>query len=169
MNSDATPFLLTELIGPGGINLRLTSGKRDGILEELVGMIPEIKDNAEARTTLLRALKEREQLYSTSIGDGVAIPHARNALVGLVQRAVIIFGRHPEGIIYGPTDHESTRIFFLIIAPTVTQHLAILARLSRMLRNPLLRKNLLAAEKADRVLALLRESEASFQMPPRPS
>src|SRR5688572_15989461 len=115
MNLVSSPFLLTELLGNGAIKLNLTSFKRDGILDELVSLIPEIKDNPDARTILLRALREREQLHSTSIGDGIAVPHARNALVGMVQRSVIVFGRHVEGVQYGALDGEPVKLFFLII------------------------------------------------------
>ena len=163
MNLESSPFLLTDLLQCGAIKLRLTNRQRDGILEELVQLIPEISKNAEAQATLLRALKEREQLHSTSIGDGIAIPHARNALVGLVQRPVMVFGRNIEGVNYGALDGEPTKLFFLIISPTVTQHLAILARLSRLLRNPSLKKNLLAADKPEAVLSLLRDAEAKAQ------
>lgn len=161
MNFNSSPFLLTQLLRSGAIELRLTSTKADGILDELVALVPEIKGNPTARSTLLRALKEREQLHSTSIGDGIAIPHARNALVGLVERPVVVFGRHQEGVNYGSLDGEATKLFFLIISPNVTQHLAILARLSRILRDPMLRKNLLLADKAEKVLTLLHDAEAS--------
>ncbi|MFN7138171.1 MAG: PTS sugar transporter subunit IIA, partial [Limisphaerales bacterium] len=134
-----------------------------------VQMIPEISGNDEAQSTLLRALKEREQLHSTSIGDGIAIPHARNALVGLVQRPVMVFGRSNQGVNFGALDGEPTKLFFLIISPTVTQHLAILARLSRLLRNPVLRKNLLSAEKPEKVMSVLEEAEANAQFKPTPT
>jgi mannitol/fructose-specific phosphotransferase system IIA component (Ntr-type) len=163
MNLDASPISLTELLRCGGIKMRLTNNKRDAILEELVRLIPEISENAEAQNTLLRALKEREQLHSTSIGDGIAIPHARNALIGLVQRPVMIFGRHPEGVNYGGHDSEATKLFFLIVSPTVTHHLAILARLSRLLRNPVLKRDLLAADKSERVLEILRQAETNLK------
>ena len=166
MNLEASPFLLSELLKNGAIHLRLSATRRDEILEELVNLIPEIRNDENARTTLLRALKEREQLHSTSIGDGVAIPHARNALVGMVQKPVIVFGRHPEGVNYGAIDGEPTKLFFLIISPTVTSHLAILARLSRLLRNPALRRNLLQCDKPEKVLALIREAEANSQIRP---
>lgn len=166
MNLDASPFLLSELIRNGAVKIPLTSTRREGILDELVGLIPEIKDDPNARGTLLRALQEREQLHSTAIGDGIAIPHARNALVGMVQRAVIVFGKHPEGVPYGALDGQPVNLFFLIISPTVTQHLAILARLSRLLRTPNTRKKLLAADSADRVLIALREAEANLQVSP---
>jgi len=170
MNMPASSsFLLTDLLRPETIQLNLTSTRRDDVLEEMVQLIPEIAGNTEAQNTLLRALKEREQLHSTSIGDGIAIPHARNALVGLVPRPVIVFGRHPHGINFGALDGELSKMFFLITSPTVTQHLAILARLSRLLRNPVLRKNLLAADKREKVLSLIREAEESAQFRSTPS
>ena len=144
------------------INLNLKSADSNAVLEELVNQISAIARQPEARQTLLRALHEREQLHSTGIGDGVALPHARNALVGLVDHPIIVFGRHPEGIAYNAIDAIPARLFFLLIAPTVTEHLAILARLSRLLRDPKLRKSLLSAEKPERVIALVTEAEATL-------
>jgi mannitol/fructose-specific phosphotransferase system IIA component (Ntr-type) len=153
---------LSELLSPGGINLNLQSAQRDDVLGELVNLIQEVAAQPEARQTLLHALREREQLHSTGIGDGVALPHARNALVGLVNHPVVVFGRHNQGIPYGAIDGAPARLFFLLIAPTVTEHLAILARLSRMLREPKLRKNLLATETPQKVLELIREAEGKM-------
>ena len=150
---------LSDLISPTTINLNLASTDRDSVLNELVRQIPQLAGQPAAQQTLLRALREREQLNSTGIGDGVALPHARNALVGLVDEPIIVFGRHAAGIPYGAIDSIPARLFFLLIAPTVTQHLAILARISRLLRDPKLRQNLLQAESAERVLALFREAE----------
>ncbi len=156
------PIVLNELISPASINLNLTSNDRDGVLEELVAQITAIADQPEARQTLLRALHEREQLFSTGIGDGVALPHARNALVGLVDKPVIVFGRHTSGIPYGAVDGAPARLFFLLVAPTVTQHLAVLARISRLLRDPEIRQNLLTAESPKKALALIRDAEAQL-------
>jgi len=60
---------------------------------------------------------------------------------------------------YNAIDGIPARLFFLLIAPTVTQHLGILARLSRVLRDPKLRQSLLAAEQPEQVIALIREAE----------
>jgi mannitol/fructose-specific phosphotransferase system IIA component (Ntr-type) len=133
---------------------------KDAVLEELVGLIPCVQDNASARDTLLRALHEREQLHSTGIGDGVALPHARNALVGLVDKPVIVLGRHANGIPYNAIDGKPAHLFFLIVAPSVTQHLAVLARISRVLRDPKLRQHLLAADHPLKAVAAIREAEA---------
>jgi mannitol/fructose-specific phosphotransferase system IIA component (Ntr-type) len=144
------------------IELNLRGAQRDEVLRELVDKIPAIVRRPESRQTLLRALQEREQLCSTGIGDGIALPHARNALVGLVDQTVIVFGRHPAGIPFGAIDDVPARLFFLLVAPTVNQHLQVLARLSRLLRDPKLRQNLLRAERPDKVIALIREAEATF-------
>lgn len=156
------PLVLGDLISADGMQLNLKGADREAVLEELVQRIPAIAGRPDARQTLLRALQEREQLYSTGIGDGVALPHARNALVGLVDDAVIVFGRHSAGIPYNSIDGAPAKLFFLLVAPTVTQHLAILARLSRMLRDPKLRHDLLGANTAKTALALIREAEAKL-------
>lgn len=153
---------LTELLSPARINLNLQSRDREAVLEELVKQIPELAGQPDAQQTLLRALREREQLHSTGIGDGIALPHARNALVGLVDEPLLVFGRHASGIPYDSIDEVPAKLFFLLIAPTVTQHLAILARLSRVLRDPKLRQGLLAAQKPEQVIDLVREAEAKL-------
>jgi mannitol/fructose-specific phosphotransferase system IIA component (Ntr-type) len=152
--------VLSELLSPATINLNLRSLDRDSVLQELVNQIPELARQPDAQQTLLRALHDREQLHSTGIGDGIALPHARNALVGLVDHSIIVFGRHPKGIAYGAIDQVPARLFFLLIAPTVTQHLAILARISRVLREPKVRQNLLTVDRPDKVIDLIRDAES---------
>ena len=154
--------ILTESLTPARIELNLKSTDRESVLRELVDRIPELADQPESKKTLLRALQEREQLYSTGIGDGIALPHSRNALVGLVDQAVVVFGRHPKGVPYGAPDALPAKLFFLVVAPTVTQHLALLARLIRLLRDPKLRQALQTADKAEKVIALLREAETKM-------
>ncbi len=154
--------VLSQLLPPAVINLNLKSADRDSVLGELVNQIPQLAWQPEARQTLLRALHEREQLHSTGIGDGIALPHSRNALVGLVDQPIMVFGRHATGIPYGAIDSVPARLFFLLVAPTVTLHLAVLARLTRLLRNPKLRQSLLTADQPAKVIALIREAEAGL-------
>ena len=160
--NNASPIILSELLSPATINLNLISSTREAVIEELVDQIPQFKNQPEERQTLIRALHEREQLHSTGIGDGIALPHARNALVGLVDKSIIVFGRHATGIPYGAIDRVPARIFFLLIAPTVTQHLGILARISRLLRDPKVRQNLLSADSPESVLSIIRNAEAKL-------
>src|SRR5881392_4272175 len=161
MNNQGS-IVLSKSLSPASVNLNLKGTDRDGVLEELVNQVSEIAKQPEARQTLLRALQEREHLHSTGIGDGVALPHARNALVGLVEKPVVVFGRHDQGIDYGAIDAQPARLFFLLVTTTVAQHLGILARISRLVRDPKLRQNLTTADKAEKVLALIQEAEAKM-------
>ena len=161
MNNSGS-IVLSKLMSPTSVNLNLKSTDRDGVLEELVNQVAEIAKQPDARQTLLKALHEREQLHSTGIGDGVALPHARNALVGLVDHPVIIFGRSAQGVNFAAIDGAPSKLFVLLVAPTVTEHLAMLARLSRLLRDPRLRHELLAVDDPRKALALIKDAEANL-------
>jgi mannitol/fructose-specific phosphotransferase system IIA component (Ntr-type) len=152
--------MLSQLLMPATMELDLRGHHRDAVLEELVARIPELADAPEQRRTLLGALQEREQLCSTGIGDGVALPHARNAIVGLVRKPVLVFGRHSQGVPFGSIDNEPAKLFFLLVASNVSQHLQILARLSRLLRDPRLRSQLIGADRPEKVIQLIRDAES---------
>ncbi len=155
----ATPFYLHEFLTGEAIKLNLAGSQRDEVLNELIDLIPALAAQPASKEKLFRALQERELLHSTGIGDGIALPHARNALVGLVDKPVIVFGRHPTGIPYGAVDNEPARLFFLLVATNVSQHLQILARISRLLRDSRLRRDLLQADKPETVIALITKAE----------
>jgi nitrogen PTS system EIIA component len=160
--NDAPRYVVSKWIAPATVNLQLQGKQSDEVLWELVKRIPEIAHQPTAQQILFRALQERELLCSTGVGDGVALPHARNALVGLVDHPVLVFGRHDAGVPFGAVDGAPARLFFLLVAPTVSLHLQILARLSRILRDPKLRQDLLKAERAEKAIALIRDAESSI-------
>ena len=162
METPSPRLYISEIISPSSVDIHLKSNQKEALLGELVSKIPELGQNQEARERLLRALIEREQLHSTGIGDGIALPHARNAIVGLVDRPVIIFGRHDTGIPFGAIDGAPARLFFLLVAPNVSMHLQMLARISRLLRVPKLRQNLLTVEKPEKAVQLLKEAESQL-------
>src|SRR4051812_37678937 len=149
---------LCKLLSRSTIELSLRASGRDAVFAELIGKIPDLAHKVEARQALLRALQEREKLCSTGFGGGVALPHTRDRIAGL-QHAIIVFGRHREGIAYGSGDDAPVKLFFLLVAPTVSQHLHLLGRLSRLLRNAQLRDDLLDVESAEEVLVFLRAAE----------
>lgn len=155
-----------DFIEAGGVILTLGGQRRDEVLRELVEHMAVLSGRPAEQSLLLAALKEREDLCSTGVGDGVALPHARNALVGLVDRPVIVFGRKAEGLPFGSIDGSLVRLFFLVVAPNVTLHLRVLARLSRLLRNPHVRQSLLTAESVSRVLSIIRVNEVDLDALP---
>jgi PTS system nitrogen regulatory IIA component len=108
---------------------------------------------------LFRKLWEREQLGSTGIGLGVAIPHCK--LDGLKQ-GVVAVGMVPEGIDFGAVDGQPVRIFFLVISPSgaPAEHLQMLAAISRWVKTGSNASRLLALHDPAQVYDLLRNEAA---------
>ena len=106
-------------------------------------------------------LLEREKLGSTGIGDGIAIPHGK--LKGL-DRLVISFGRSRQGIDFDAIDGKPVHIFFLLMAPesSTGQHLKALAKISRMLKDPDFRSDLMAAKSAEEIYRKIAEKDESY-------
>jgi PTS system nitrogen regulatory IIA component len=93
---------------------------------------------------LYQKLLEREQLGSTGIGGGIAIPHTK--LQGL-KSGVVALGMVPQGVDYGAVDGQPVRLFFLVVSPSgaPAEHLQALAAISRWIK---------AEGRAERLLAL---------------
>jgi len=110
---------------------------------------------------LYRLLEEREQLASTAIGEGIAIPHAK--LEGL-PRMVGALGRSPAGLAFDSLDGKPTYLVFLLAVPasSATDHLKALARLSRLFREAEVRQRLLAAPDGATMYRTLAEEDAKF-------
>jgi nitrogen PTS system EIIA component len=144
-------------MSPARIRLNLAGASKEAVLRELAALVVDPRRKRDV-DTLVRALKAREKLCSTCVDEGVAIPHSRNAIVGLVRKPVIAYGRH-AGIDFGAIDGKPVRHLFLLCAPNVQQHLQLLARLARMIHVPAFRDGLLAAPTPEDVLALVRRSE----------
>jgi mannitol/fructose-specific phosphotransferase system IIA component (Ntr-type) len=152
-------WMLSRLFSPEAMVLSLGAQDRDGVLKELIDTIPDLTNMPQARNALFEALLERERLSSTALGNGVALPHTRNTIANLAGRTMVVFGRHPKGIVYGEGHRSPVQLCFLLLAPTVSLHLQALSRLSRLLRQSELRQNLLAAETAEEVMGFVREAE----------
>lgn len=110
---------------------------------------------------MIEVLLEREKLGSTGIGDGIAIPHGK--LKGL-DSLVISFGRSREGIDFDSIDGRPAHIFFLLMAPesSTGQHLKALAKISRMLKDPEFRSDLLSAKNAEELYRKIAEKDESY-------
>lgn len=103
-------------------------------------------------------LLDREKLGSTGIQDGIAIPHGK--FRGL-QKTVILFARSLEGIDFQSYDGKPTHLFFVLLAPeeTTSEHLKLLARLSRLLKNNELRNELLKAKNEEGITHILERED----------
>jgi PTS system nitrogen regulatory IIA component len=110
---------------------------------------------------LVQVLLDRERLGSTGLAEGVAIPHGK--LKGL-DKLIASFGRTVAGVDFDSLDKQPTHLFFTIFAPEASSgdHLRALARVSRMLRSPEFRAQVLAAATADQVYDLITDEDSRF-------
>jgi PTS system fructose-specific IIC component len=106
----------------------------------------------------VQAIVRRENMESTGIGMGVAIPHARTRAVLAI---VLAFGRADHGVDFSSLDGKPSHLVFLIAAPESrkTEYIMTLARLSKLLRRDEVRIGLNRATSADEVLAVIRQNE----------
>lgn len=150
---------LSDLLRPDQIHLKLAAADKPGVLRELVALVPEIRSEKSQQESFLTALLEREKMHTTAIGDGIALPHARNPLAGVLKRPLLLFGRHISGVPFGALDNKPVRLLFLLASPNLTDHLTMLARLSRVLRDQRLRDSLLVTPNLTEVSTLISEAE----------
>src|SRR5690606_21606370 len=119
---------LREFFSEDAIQLSLAGTTKDDILKELIGLLrlPE-KDEA----TLFKMLKRRENLGSTGMGRGIAIPHCRSMVVNKLR---VAFGRKPAGVDFKALDDKPVHFFFLIVAPPLevsNQYLPVLGKIAQ--------------------------------------
>jgi PTS system nitrogen regulatory IIA component len=109
---------------------------------------------------VLALLLEREQLQSTGIGDGVAIPHSALEHAEAQAGAVLLF---PKGLDFDAIDGQPVHIVFGVVGPkrATGEHLRTLARISRLLRDEATRKQLANAESAQFAYELIESHDAA--------
>ena len=134
----------------------LTASSKKEVLRELAGAVHHEQPQLDAET-LYATLLDRENLGTTGIGDGIAIPHGK--IKGL-PAITICFGRSRQGIAFDALDSKPTHLFFLLLAPeeVAAPYLSCLAELSRFLKNPAIRDRLLNAEDTEELLAIFSEA-----------
>lgn len=150
---------LTELLTPERIKIPLTSKTKDDILGELVDIVGQHTSVRDVKE-VLRAVREREEVLSTGIGNGVAIPHGKSA--GISDLALVA-GVKPEGIDFEALDGQPVQLFFLLVGPesAAGQHVKALSRISRLLRRDSFRVRLAEASNPDDFYAIIAEAEAT--------
>jgi len=149
------------LIPPGGIAVPLAARTRDGVIRDLVGLA-EQNELVVSREDLIAEVLKREELCSTALAPGVALPHPRRPLPYDIAASFVVVGLTASGIPFGAEDGSQTRLFFLICCKDERTHVHVLARLARMLYDRASVEELLASESADhlRRLLLAREKAA---------
>jgi nitrogen PTS system EIIA component len=118
----------------GGVHYELQGNTRDQVLGA-VAELPHVPDGVE-RGRFRDMLIEREQLASTGVGRGIAIPHPRNPLVVHVEDPVVSLCFLQRSIDFNAIDGQPVRVLFTVLSPSTRIHLRMLARLAWLLRDP---------------------------------
>lgn len=147
-------MLLREFFSEDAIALDLQGETKEQILHELIKLL---KLDEKAEATLFKKLMSREELGSTGIERGFAIPHSR-ALV--VSKLRVAFGRKAAGVDYKSIDTKPSQFFFLIVAPPLevsNQYLPVLGKIAQFAKETDVPKRLLEVKSPGEFLRLIDE------------
>jgi PTS system nitrogen regulatory IIA component len=150
--------IIAPLLRVEAVSTNLGSRTKNSTLRELValaektGLVLDIQ-------ALQEAVIHREELCSTAIERGVAIPHPRRPLPEAIAEPILVVARTSQGIAFGAPDGRLTTLFFLTASQDDRHHLHILARLCRMLRDEDFINNLEAAETPREIIDLMKQRE----------
>ena len=149
---------LSSLLIPGAVKVLSDVSSKKRLIQSISEIAETLVDVPAAR--IFEALQDRESLGPTSVGHGIALPHARLAEV---EQVVGAFIRLERPIDFGAADRQPVDLVFVLLAPLESgvDHLKALALVSRTLRHPALCAKLRANHDPATLYALLTESEAT--------
>jgi len=145
---------LREFFTAEVVSLNLQAETKDDTLKELVHLL---QLDPKPEGILFKTLKRRENLGSTGIGKGIAIPHCRSLVVNRLRLA---YGRKPQGIDYKAIDGAPVYNFFLIVAPPLevsNQYLPVLGKIAQFGKDPAVPAALQDISTSEEFLTLLEQ------------
>jgi len=148
---------LSTLLKREAIVVPLQNFDKSAIIEELLEAVSRTGQIID-REKALQALTERENLGSTGLEKGLAIPHARTNAVDGIAMAV---GIAPEGIDFQSADGEPTHLFFLLLASeaVTSNYVQVLALIARLNLQSGFRRKMQEATSVDEVIEIIRQAE----------
>ncbi len=147
---------LSAIISNSKIILKLRSRTKNGVLKELVS---HLQMEAKAKDILLKTLMKREEMGSTGVGKGIAIPHARTLLV---KEFTLIIGLAKRGIPFNAIDNKPANVFFLLIAPPQepsNSYLIALGKIAELARGIAKDGKLFDVTEEEKFLRIIKEIE----------
>ncbi len=145
---------LREFFSEDAIKLDIEGTTKDEVLKELIGLLGLDEKN---EAMLFKMLKRRENLGSTGIGRGIAIPHCRSLVVSKLR---VAFGRKKDGLDFKAIDDKQVNFFFLIVAPPLevsNQYLPVLGKIAQFSKEPDVPGRLLEITEPAQFMELLKE------------
>jgi PTS system nitrogen regulatory IIA component len=153
--------LVLPAIKTGGVFYNVTGDSSESLLASAVEMIPNIQDDQ--RPVILSKLLEREQLASTGIGYGIALPHPRTNPDLVLARPQITTCFAAQPVPFEAIDHKPVTVIMVLLSNTTKEHLSLLSRLAFFLRDAAFRDRLLAAPPPKAIFDLIAGMESTGQ------
>ena len=151
---------ITDFLAAARIIPDLKARDKRAVLKEMADWLAAQDGSLDAKK-LLEALLERENISSTAIGEGVAIPHGKMAGIEKVSG---VFALSSQGVDFDSLDGAPTHLFFLLIAPedSAADHLKALARISRLLKDSSFRARLMKGKTREEIFKVIKEEDRKF-------
>lgn len=148
---------IVDLLHKQGINLNFNPSTKEQCINQLVDLM-DTTGNLNDKEEYKKAILAREELSTTGIGDGIAIPHGKTSAVKKASLAAAIC---KDGVDYDSLDGQPAKLFFMIAVPDNSDnlHLEVLARLSTILMDDKFRTSLINCSDTDQFLKLIDKKE----------
>ena len=148
-----------DFVSREAIRADLDASDKEGVIREMVqAMLDAGNIKADEQESIVKAILKREELGSTGIGRGVAVPHTKHPSVDRLVGSVAISS---EGVSFDSLDGEQVQLLFLLISPPDRpgDHLRALENISRQLRDDTFCRFLKQAKNAEEIWQLLDEAD----------
>lgn len=155
-----TQSMITPLIRSEAVTHCLQARSKNGAIRALMSLA-ESTGMVYDSEVLLEAVLHREELCTTAMEDGVALPHPRRPMPYEIEDTLLVVARAQHGILFGAPDGP-TRLFFFTASQDDTHHLHVLARICRLLRHDNLLENLIHADSSQHMIDLITQCEANL-------
>ena len=156
--TDPADAVIIPQLRPDAVIVHLHARTRHSVLREMA-RVAENTGLLYDRAELLTALEEREDLCSTAMEGGLAIPHPRKPLPYSIAEPIIVVATTSQGIGFGAPDGRLTDLFILTISQDDRHHLHVLARLCRLLHDSQFVENLRHADTPAEIIDLITKRE----------
>lgn len=160
-SSEPTNSPISKILHPETVQVPLEARTKRSVMESLIevaGRTWQVWEPA----TVLKAVRDREDVMSTAFENGVAFPHPRNPVSSALGESILAYGRTLSGIPYGGPNRTLSDIFFLVLCKDSKTHLLTLARLGRLIQLPDFLDNLRNATGNEQSYRVIIDADAAL-------
>lgn len=158
---------LSEALKAGGVYYRVEGNDKEAVIRSSVELmkLPEDVD----KDFLIKILLAREELGSTGVGDGIAIPHVRNPIVLNVSHCLVGLSFLEKPVDFGAVDGKPVHSLFMLVSPTARIHLYLLSRLAFALKDEAFKEAVLRQDTREVIFRELERVEGLMKNPVPPA